>query len=129
MNNIIGIGTDIIKNQRIKISIKNKKFVNKIFSKKEINQAKYIVNKANFYAKRFCGKEAFVKALGTGVRYGINFKDISIVNTKKGKPIILLNDNIKRIIKKKKKIKRFKFDISLSDEKKYSLAFVVLHKI
>ena len=46
MNNIIGIGTDIIKNQRIKISIKNKKFVNKIFSKKEINQAKYIVNKS-----------------------------------------------------------------------------------
>ena len=129
MSNIIGVGTDIIKNSRIKDSIKNKRFIEKIFSKKEIYQAKNKANKANFFAKRFCGKEAFVKALGTGIRYGINFKDISIVNTKKGKPKILLNDNIIKIIKKNKKIKKFRVDISLSDEKKYSLAFVVLHKV
>ncbi len=125
---IIGIGIDIIKNGRIRSSLKNKKFINRIFSKKEILIAKKFVNKTNYFSKRFAAKEAFVKALGTGFRDNFNFKDIQIINDKLGKPYYLINSKIKSYIKKKNKINNFKLFLSISDEKEYSIAFTIIQK-
>ena len=125
---IIGNGVDIIKNSRINSSIKIKGFLNRIFTKKEIEQGKKLKNKINFYAKRFAAKEAFVKAIGTGFRSDINFIDIEIKNYKNGKPYISLSKKLKNFLKKKFKIQKFKVFLSLSDEKDYSIAFVVIDK-
>jgi|TARA_B100000795_G_scaffold206770_1_gene160228 holo-[acyl-carrier protein] synthase len=126
--NIIGIGVDIVENSRIEKSIKNNLFLNRIFSKDEILISKKNKNKNMFFSKRFAAKEAFVKSLGTGFRKGINFKDISITNDKLGKPSFLITKKIKLFIKKKYKINNFNFFLSISDEKKYSIAFVILQK-
>ena len=73
---IAGIGVDIIENKRIKLLIKNKKFVERVFSKNEKLSSKRIKNKINFFSKRYAAKEALSKSLGTGIGRGINFKDI-----------------------------------------------------
>ncbi len=127
--NIIGNGVDIIENSRIKKSLKNKKFLNRIYSNLEIKASKKINNKINFFAKRFAAKEAFVKSLGTGFRNGINFKDISIKNNRFGKPEILVSKNLNSFILKKFKIKKFNIFLSLADESKYSIAYVIINKL
>ncbi len=126
---VIGNGVDIIKNSRINSSLKIKGFLNRIFTKNEIAQGKKIKNKINFYAKRFAAKEAFVKAIGTGFSSDINFNDIEINNHKNGKPYILLSKKLKNLLKKKFKIQKYKVHLSLSDEKDYSIAFVIIDKI
>jgi len=125
---IIGIGVDIVDNSRLKNSIKNKNFISRIFSKKEINQSKKIKNKVNYYSKRFAAKESLSKALGTGFRKGLNFKDISIVNDKYGKPSYEISSNVKKLIYLKFKVRKIKISLSLADEKKYSIAFSVIQK-
>ena len=90
--------------------------------------AKKIKNKKNYYAKRFAAKEAFAKSIGTGFRDNLNFKDISIINNKLGKPSFVITDKIKRIVKKQFKASSFNFFLSISDEKKYSIAYVILQK-
>ena len=126
--NIIGNGVDIVDNTRIKNAIKNKFFVSRIFTVNEIKKSKNLNNKANYFAKRFAAKEAFVKALGEGFRNNINFSDIDVTNDKKGKPIINISINIKKFLKKKFNLKKFKIFLSLSDEKKYSIAYVIINK-
>ena len=123
---ILGIGVDIVENKRIKKLIKNKSFLNRTFGKKEIRISNSFKNKTNYFAKRFAAKEAFVKALGTGFRDNINFKDISIRNNSYGKPEFVLKSSIKNKLKKKFKIKKYNFFLSISDEKKYSIAFAIL---
>ena len=125
----VGIGVDIIDNKRFKKLIKDKKFINRIFSKKEISASKKKLNKINFFSKRFAAKESFAKALGTGFRNKLNFKDIEILNDKLGKPFYLINNKIKQIIKKNKKIANFELFLSISDEKDYSVAFTIIQKI
>ena len=125
---ISGIGVDIVENKRIQESIKNKKFISRIFSKSEIEKSKKIKNKINYFAKRFAAKESLSKAIGTGFRAGLNFKDISIRNDKYGKPLYQLNNNVKKLIYSKFKVKKIKISLSLADEKKYSIAFSVIHK-
>ena len=126
--NIIGNGVDIVKNQRIQKALKNKNFLNRIYSKKEISASKKIKNKVNFFAKRFAAKEAFVKALGLGFRSHINYKDIFVVNNIYGKPKLIINNKLKLIMKKKFKYNNFKIFLSLSDEKNHSIAFVIIEK-
>ena len=126
--NIIGNGVDIIKNSRINSSLKIKGFLNRIFTKREIEQGKKLKNKINFYAKRFAAKEAFVKAIGIGFRSDINFIDIEIKNYRNGKPYISLSKKLKNFLKKKFKIKKYRVFLSLSDEKDYSIAFVIVDK-
>ena len=126
---IVGNGVDIIKNSRFKNLIKNPKFLTRIFSENEIKDSKKIKNKTNFFAKRFAAKEAFVKSIGTGFRKGINFKDISVKKNKLGKPTISYNNKVKEILNKKFKSKKFSVYISLSDEKEYSIAYVIINKL
>ena len=126
---IIGNGVDIIENKRIENSLKIKGFINRIYSNREINKSKKINNKINYFAKRFAAKEAFVKALGSGFRNNIKFKDISIKNDKKGKPSIIITKKVEKILKKKFKLNKYKTFLSLSDEKKHSIAFVIITRI
>ena len=129
MNNIFGIGTDIVDISRIKkIFNNNKKFKKRVFSLKEIKYCESKTDKIASYSKRFAAKEAFAKSIGTGFRNNLNFKDISITNNKAGKPSFLINEKLKKIIKKHFKTLSVNFFLSISDEKKYSVAFVILQK-
>jgi len=125
---IIGTGVDIVENLRIKKSILNNSFLNRIFTNEEILISKNIKNKSSYFAKRFAAKEAFVKSLGTGFRNGFNFKDISVINDKLGKPSFFITKKIQNLIKKRFKVNSFNFFLSISDEKKYSIAFVIFQK-
>tara|TARA_B100001173_G_scaffold121569_1_gene105672 strand:- start:560 stop:946 length:387 start_codon:yes stop_codon:yes gene_type:complete len=127
--NIFGNGVDIIENKRIQKSLKKKEFLNRIFTQKEIKKSQKIKDKVSYFAKRFAAKEAFVKALGTGFRNNINFNDIEIINNKKGKPLLKVSNKLKYFLKLKCNIQKFKVFLSLSDEKKHSIAFVILNKI
>ena len=125
---IVGIGVDIVDNNRIKKSIKNKQFISRIFSKKEINHSKKLSNKVNFFSKRFAAKESLSKAIGTGFRKNLNFNDITIVNDKYGKPSYKISNSVKKLIYLKFKVRKIKISLSLADEKNYSIAFSVIHK-
>ena len=122
---IYGVGTDIVSVDRIKKSIKNKSFLERLFSKEETSKCSKLNNSNNCYAKRFAAKEAFSKALGTGISNGINFNEIIVMNEKNGKPFIKLKGKTLQIIKKKFK-KKPKIALSLTDEKKYAVAFVTI---
>ena len=102
-------GVDIVENKRFSKSIKNINFINRVFSKKEIELSSKHKNKTNYYAKRFAAKEAFYKALGTGLRYNYSFKDITIKNDKSGKPNIEINEKIKQMMIKKFNLKSILF--------------------
>ena len=125
---ILGVGVDIVENKRIRKNLKKKNFLLRIFNKSEILLSKKEKNKVNFFAKRFAAKEAFSKSLGTGFKNDLNFKDIVVENDRLGKPYFNLNNKIKKIIENKFKINSAKFLLSLSDEKEYSIAFVIMQK-
>ena len=125
---ILGIGVDIVENIRIHKSLKNVSFIKRVFSSSEISLAKNTTNKKSYYSKRFAAKEEFSKAIGTGFRGNLNFKDITIINDKLGKPSFVVTDKIKVIVKKQFNISSFDFFLSISDEKNYSIAYVILQK-
>tara|TARA_B100001029_G_scaffold168028_1_gene161725 strand:+ start:1272 stop:1655 length:384 start_codon:yes stop_codon:yes gene_type:complete len=125
---ILGIGVDIIENKRFSKLIKNKKFISRVFSNKEIILSKRKKNKTNYFAKRFAAKEAFSKSIGTGFRDNLNLKDISILNDNSGRPYYVLNNKLKNKINLYFNIKKFKTFLSLSDENKHSIAFSIIQK-
>ena len=126
---ILGVGVDIIQNNRIKNSIKNHKFRDRIYSKNEPELSVSSKNKIGYFSKRFAAKEAFSKALGTGFRNNLNFKDIEIMNDKFGKPYYSKTKKIKQLIRKEFKVKNFNCFLSISDEKEYSTAFTIIQSI
>ena len=125
---IFGIGTDIVNIKRIKKILKNNgtRFKNKIFSESEINYCEKKRDPAPFYAKRFAAKEAFSKALGTGIRKGINLKNIIIFNDVYGKPKIKLKGSTHNYLKKKIKSKKYNIHLSLTDDKPWAQATVII---
>ena len=123
---ILGIGVDIVKNKRLKKSVKNKFFITRLFTLSEIKNSRLVKDKSIYYSKKFAAKESFSKALGTGFRKGLNFKDVEILNDNLGKPYFRLNNNIKKIILKTLKVKNFDIFLSISDEKEYSIAFTII---
>ena len=127
---VLGTGIDIVENYRLKKLLLKKKsnFKNKIFTNNEIAYCEKKSNITNCYSKRFAAKEAFVKALGIGFRKNINFKDIEVVNNAYGKPYISINKKIANKIKTIFKVKKFNILLSISDEKKYSIASVIISK-
>ena len=126
---IIGIGVDIVKNNRLKKLIKNKLFLERIFTYQEQKSSSTLKNKLNYYSKRFAAKEAFSKATGLGISKNLHFKNIEIKNDKKGRPSINLNPVTSKYLKKKFKVKSFKTNLSISDEKNYSVAYVIIEKL
>ncbi len=123
---LFGVGTDIIRVNRLKKSLKKKPFLSRIFSDEEIIKCKRTKNNSNCFAKRFAAKEAFSKALGTGISKGINFNEIVILNEKSGKPYIKLINKTKKIVERKIKKKNYKISLSIADEKDYAVAFVTI---
>ena len=133
---IAGIGTDIVSVKRVENLVKafDKKFLEKKKKKKEIGlacQEKFennILRKSLFLAKRFSAKEAFAKALGLGIGRGVDFCDIEITNDKFGKPIIKLLNKKDDFLKKHFSCKDFAIHLSLSDEKDFAIATVIIEK-
>ena len=124
---IIGIGTDIIDVRRISRVIDKYgiKFKKRCFSKTEIDKSESRYNKINSYAKRYAAKEACAKALGTGLAKGVFWKNISVQNNLFGKPSIKLNGKASKRLNKLSK-KKCSIVVSLSDEKNYAIANVII---
>jgi len=125
---IFGIGTDIVNIKRFKKSItKNRNFFKKrVFSENEIRYCDRKKTPLSYYAKGFAAKEALSKALGTGIRKGINFKNIEIHNDKYGKPSITLTGTTKVYLRKKLKNKKYSIYLSLSDDLPWAQATVII---
>ena len=125
---IFGIGTDIVNIKRMEKIFKEngKSFKNKIFSKNEIKYCERKKNPYPFFAKRFAAKEALSKALGTGIRKGINFKNIEVFNDSYGKPLIKLKGTTAKFLKKKIKKRKYSIHLSLSDDKPWAQATVII---
>ena len=126
--NIFGIGTDIINVKRMKKSLKKNgdAFKKRIFSKKEIIYCEKKKNPSAYYAKRFAAKEALSKALGTGIRKGIDLKNIEVTNDALGKPSINLKGNVADLLIKKIKTKKYSIYLSLSDDLPWAQATVII---
>lgn len=121
---IYGIGTDITEIRRIEKAItRNKNFINKLFTKNEMDIWEKKNFKLEFIAGRFAAKEAISKALGTGIR-DFNFKDIEIINNELGKPQVILKPKAEDIIRKISK--SYKIHLSISHEKEYAIAYALL---
>ena len=123
---LFGVGTDIIQVNRLKKSLNKKPFLSRIYSKEEILKCKRSKVNSNCFAKRFAAKEAFSKALGTGISKGISFNEIVVLNEKSGKPYIKLINKTKKIVERKLKKKIYKISLSIADEKNYAVAFVTI---
>ena len=123
---LFGVGTDIIRVNRLKKSLKKKLFLSRVFNNEEISKCKRTKKNSNCFAKRFAAKEAFSKALGTGISKGINFNEIVVLNEKSGKPYIKLINKTKKIVERKLKKKVYKISLSIADEKDYAVAFVTI---
>jgi holo-[acyl-carrier-protein] synthase len=94
---------------------------------KRILNLKVDLNSAESYSKRYAAKEACAKALGTGLARGVFWKDIEVRNDKFGKPMILLHNKALILLKKLGKNLNHKIDVSLSDEKNYAIANVIIY--
>ena len=124
---ILGLGVDVVEINRFKKIKNNKKLIKRIFTSYENRYCEH-KNKTSCFAKRFAAKEAFVKALGMGFRGGINLSNIEIKNSKLGMPSIVISKSLKKKIIKKFKLKKFKVFLSISDEKNYAIANVIITK-
>jgi len=124
---IFGIGTDIIEVGRIEKMLDNNEALRqKLFTKNEqVYCDKGKVTRYQSYAARFAAKEAFFKALGTGYRYGMAFREIEVLNDELGKPFILTSGKVKKYMEENTIIK---IHVSLSHLKEMATAFVILEK-
>lgn len=122
---IFGIGTDIVEVARIKASISEfgDAFAQRILAESELSSYRESHIKARFLAKRFAAKEAFSKALGTGLRAPATLQNIAVAHDDLGKPVFVLAPELQALLQDKN-IKQT--HISISDEKNLAAAFVVL---
>ena len=127
---IIRSGIDIIDIRRIAKVIEkyNYRFKNKCFHIGEVNKSESRLRSAESYAKRYAAKEACAKALGTGLARGVFWKDIEVQNDKYGKPAIKLHNKAVRYLNSISKKKKFSIEVSLSDEKNYAIANVIIYE-
>ncbi len=116
---IKGIGIDIIEIERIKKTIEKfgDKFFQRILTENEINYCKSFSKPDLHFAGRFCAKEAYSKAIGTGISKDFSWKDIEILNDERGKPFLKHT--------KETKFSAYTFYVSISHTDKYACAVVV----
>lgn len=120
---VLGVGIDIIEIRRIDSAIKrNKNFLEKLFTDKEIEYFKSRNLRTEFIAGRFAAKEAISKALGTGFR-GFSLKDIEIQNDDLGKPIVYLKNNAQR---KVNSFGKYKIHLSISHSEDNAVAYALM---
>jgi len=121
---IYGIGIDIIEVARIeKAMMRDTGFRDKIFTPGEIEYCESKKNKYQHYAARFSAKESFLKAIGTGWRFGIRFADIEVYHDELGKPLINVTGKAKELTAK---LSISKISVSLSHLKELATAIVIL---
>ncbi len=123
---IIGTGIDIVEISRIAKSYERYEhnFSSKILHDEEINELSVANNKISFLAKRFAVKEAFVKALGTGIRDNVNWRKMYVTHDDKGKPSLIFTEEFAKQID----ADNLDVHISISDEKKYVVAQALITK-
>ncbi|MEJ6517745.1 MAG: holo-ACP synthase [SAR86 cluster bacterium] len=121
---ILGIGTDLVQISRIAVALARwgEKFASKILAESELAQFRMNPNAA-FLAKRFAAKEAVAKALGTGMRLGVNFPQIAVVGKPGYRPEISMTG---AAAERARSMGVVSSHLSISDEQEYALAFVVL---
>ena len=126
---MIGIGSDLLDIRRIEKTLMKfgERFKNRIFTKNEIAKCEKRYNKISCYAKRFAAKEATSKALGTGFRNGIFWKDLEVINHESGKPSIKFHGNS---LKHLKSLVSFNetpcINLTITDEYPYAQALVTI---
>lgn len=122
---IIGIGTDIVKIDRIdKIIKRTPNFISGVFTEEEISYFRIKKNNPETIAGTFAAKEALSKALGTGVR-GFGLKDIELRHDDLGKPYIFVSDCIREIFG----LEKCKIHVSISHSSEDAIAFVVIEEV
>ncbi|MDO4200269.1 MAG: holo-ACP synthase [Clostridia bacterium] len=119
---MFAVGTDIIEIQRIKKSMKNKKFFEYVFGEEEYKmlESKNLLERS--VAANFCAKEAFFKSIGTGIR-GYGLKNVQVLRDELGKPYFKFSGKLLELVNKNK----YKFSVSLSHSKEYALATVLCY--
>lgn len=120
---IVGIGVDMVEVERIEKKRSNDAFLKVAFTEQEILYCKDKAHAAEHFAGRFAVKEAFLKALGTGFIGNLDFRQVEVINNTDGKPVLVLSG---AALEKANELGASKFHISLSHEKKYAIAFVIL---
>lgn len=121
---IFGVGSDIVKLERVERSYQRHgdKFAERILSAEELDVYVTKKYKATYLAKRFAAKEAISKALGTGMREGIDFKQLSIVTNRLGKPEVVLQGKAQEWAQNNGVVR---VHLSISDERDVALAFAI----
>jgi holo-[acyl-carrier protein] synthase len=129
---ILGIGSDITDARRIAkvIDRHGERFLDRVFTTTERARADRRRNRAETYAKRFAAKEACAKALGTGLRAGVWWRDMGVVNLPGGRPTMELTGGAKRRLQAiTPKGYEARIDVTISDEGPMAHAFVVISAI
>jgi holo-[acyl-carrier protein] synthase len=129
---ILGIGSDITDVRRIEkvIARHGERFLARIFTEKERARAERKKNRIETYAKRFAAKEACAKALGTGMRGGVWWRDMGVVNLPSGRPTMQLTGGaLRRLEAMTPQGHEAKIDLTISDEGPMALALVVISAI
>lgn len=127
---IIGIGTDIVDISRIAKKITDRKdFLEHVFSSFEIQYCEKIKNKFESYAARFAAKEAFLKAIGTGLLIDCAPKEIEVRNDTSGKPELIISPNVKNKLEEIFKVSNHKIHISLSHTSQTAIAFIIIESL
>ncbi|MFO1079458.1 MAG: holo-ACP synthase [Reyranellaceae bacterium] len=129
---IIGIGNDLIDIRRIERSLERfgDRFVQRIFTAVEQQRSEARAGRASSYAKRFAAKEACSKALGTGLRLGVFWRDMGVVNQRGGKPTMQLTGGaLTRLQSLTPAGMSPQIDLSLTDEYPMAQAFVIISAV
>jgi holo-[acyl-carrier protein] synthase len=124
---VVGIGTDIVEISRLSnMSEKTReRLAQRVLTPDEYQRYSSIKQPERFLAKRWAGKEAAAKALGTGIAAGVSFQHIFIKSLESGQPVLELSAQALQVAQS---LSATHWHISLSDEKEYATAFVVLSK-
>jgi len=126
---VIGLGSDLIDIRRIENTLSKfgDRFKKRIFTENEIKKCERRKESAACYAKRFAAKEAAAKALGTGFRKSVYWRDIEVINNKSGKPELFLHNGARAIFEKLLPQNTIgQIDLSITDEYPYAQATVII---
>ena len=126
---MIGLGSDLIDIRRIENTLSKfgDRFKKRIFTENEIKKCEIRKENAACYAKRFAAKEAAAKALGTGFRNGVFWRDLEVTNLPSGKPTITFHGNSQLHLKKITNDKEPDISLTITDEFPYAQAIVTIN--
>ena len=126
---MIGLGSDLIDIRRIENTLSKfgDRFKKRIFTENEIKICERRKESAACYAKRFAAKEAAAKALGTGFRNGVFWRDLEVTNLPSGKPTITFHGNSQLQLKKIVNDKEPDISLTITDEFPYAQAIVTIN--